>query len=438
MKTADLILLLLLTSLLFVHCQSATNTPEEKQPNITSRQKKNVLSDEWILIWKDEFEVFDTSKWTKVNALGGVNNEQQLHYPQNVYIDKGMLVIEARKQDEFGTHYASGKITSRNKFSLKYGKVELRLKTAATSGTQTVFWLLHDACDGVNPCIGNWPPEIDVVEVLGKEANKIYQVIHYSTSPKGRWPDWDFSSTATELSTSSSPSSTFHTYTLEWDTNSVRWYIDQQLTKTWIANNQSSFSPDESMFLIFNIAIGGDWAGSPTENSIWPQRAYLDWVRVYRKNHTDQPQPVKDSSSIFYIQNVATAYYLTANGLANGEVSLVQAALGNNWINQKWRINQIEEEWFTLHPAFKDSLAVTFSSQNELPIFLSPYRNLDRQKWKIVEQEEGKVHFVAKPLSNMMLSASKHENWSSITLQDSEDTMSSWLLEPITTLERTN
>ncbi|MEM9888669.1 MAG: glycoside hydrolase family 16 protein [Bacteroidota bacterium] len=403
-----------------------------------TQQLDSVHANEWELIWKDEFTFFDTSKWVKINAPSGINNEQQLYTPENIYIENGRLVIDAKVQEKLGRNYTSGKISSRNKFHLKYGRVELRLKTAATFGTQTVFWLLHDACDGVHPCIGNWPPEIDVIEVLGKVPDEVHQVIHYSTSKKGRWPNWDFSSTITPLSAAASPSSSFHTYAMEWDTNTVRWYIDDRLTKTWTANNENSFSPDESMFLIFNIAVGGDWAGLPNEQAIWPQQAYLDWVRVYKKKRAAPPKMAQNFSTIFYIQNMETGYYLTANKLIDGSYSIVQAALGNNWSNQKWRINHINKEWCTLHPVFKEELVVSLGIQSESPALLSKYKNLDHQKWKVIVVE-GKARFASKQYNDLFLSTNGHENWSPVVLKHMEQgTFGRWYLEPIKTLEKIN
>ncbi len=62
-----------------------------------------------------------------------------------------------------------------------YGRVEVRAKMAVTPGTHNAAWLVHTPCDGVNDCPGWWPPEIDIVEVIGREPDRTHQTVHYST-----------------------------------------------------------------------------------------------------------------------------------------------------------------------------------------------------------------------------------------------------------------
>lgn len=427
-----------------IGCQiDEENTPTDLPTNITSVQlADSIHSSKWELIWQDDFTAFDTSKWNKISAPGGLNNELQIYLAENVYIKDGALRIEANTQTKNGYQYTSGKVTSKNKFTLQYGKVEVRLKAAATLGTQTVFWLLHEACDGVNPCVGNWPPEIDVIEVLGKEPTKVKQVIHYSTRYRGRWPNWDFSSTTTEMESPSLPHEIYHIYAMEWDTNAIRWYIDDQLTKTWIPNNENSFAPNEPMFLVYSIAIGGDLAGSPNKRSDWSQYAHLDWIKVYKSRRMDEIIPdswKSDTTDIYYIRNAATTHYLTASEATDNPFQLIQAAKGNNWNDQKWRLQLTADGWYILRMVGEKNKVITLSRNSVQRFILTDYQSLETQKWKVVKGAANKVKFTSKLSDTLSISADTYENWSVISQHTNEkEAMNYWYLDPINSSESIN
>ncbi len=254
---------------------------EGKSPSASSSRDAS-----WELVWSDEFNFFDNSKWTKVDAVSGINNDLAYLTPENVWIQNGNLRIRTDNTARGGEPYSGGKVLSKGKFDMLYGRVEVRVRTASTPGTHTAAWLLNTPCDGVNPCPGAWPPEIDIIEMIGREPDRVHQTVHYGTTPYsgttgGRWPNWDFDVTTNVLSPA--PSASFREYAVEWEANEIRWYIDGNLTKTWQPNNSNSFMPNERMFLILDVVVGGDWAQAPTGASVWPQYADFDYVRVYKR-----------------------------------------------------------------------------------------------------------------------------------------------------------
>src|SRR5512141_666631 len=139
----------------------------------------------WTLAWHDEFNgpSIDQTKWNfEVNGNGGGNNELQYYTSrlQNAYIDSGMLVIQALKENYLGKAYTSARLNTDGKGDWKYGRFEARMLLPYGAGLWPAFWLLPT--DWV---YGGWPMsgEIDVMEELGDNPAKVYGTIHYGSSP---------------------------------------------------------------------------------------------------------------------------------------------------------------------------------------------------------------------------------------------------------------
>ena len=231
----------------------------------------------WTLVWNDEFKdtTIDLTKWEfEVNGGGGGNNELQYYTapPQNAYIDSGSLVIEAYKEDYLGKQYTSARMRTKNKGDWTYGMFEIRAKLPDGRGLWPAIWMLP-----TDEAYGGWPQsgEIDIMEMLGQETNKVYGTIHYSTA----------SGTHGQTGTSYTlPTGTFsndyHTFTLIWDVTGFDWYVDGY--KYFTADHRQPF--DKRFHILLNVAVGGNWPGSPDQSTRFPQRMYVDYVRVYQKN----------------------------------------------------------------------------------------------------------------------------------------------------------
>ena len=76
----------------------------------------------------------------------------------------------------------------------------------------------------------------------------------------------------------------YHIFAIEWDTNSVRWYMDGiNYYSITAADLPGEWVYDHPFFVILNIAVGGTWPGSPDGTTQFPQRMYVDYVRVYQR-----------------------------------------------------------------------------------------------------------------------------------------------------------
>ena len=242
----------------------------------------------WQLVWSDEFSGtnLDYSKWSvEENANGGGNNEQQfyLERPENVRVENGNLVLEARKE-HFGSagverDYTSGRIRTKYRADWKYGRVEVRAKLPAGRGLWPAIWMLP-----TENKYGGWAAsgEIDIMELLGQEPNTVYGTLHYG----GIWPKNTHTGKSFVL-----PHGTFaddfHVFAIEWEAGVIRWYVDGTLYQTqtqWHSDGGTFPAPfDQPFHLILNVAVGGQWPGPPDDKTIFPQRMLVDYVRIYQR-----------------------------------------------------------------------------------------------------------------------------------------------------------
>ncbi len=245
----------------------------------------------WTLVWSDEFngDTIDLSKWEhEVNATGGGNNELQYYTgrSQNSWVSDGLLHIQALNERYSGPegtrNFTSARLRTLNKGDWKYGRFEVRAKLPQGQGMWPAIWMLPT--DWV---YGGWAAsgEIDIMEAVnlkGAGGNTIYGTLHYGAE----LPNNIYSGDQTEPSTSVVDE--FHNYALEWDENEIRWYIDgvhYQTQNNWSSTAAPYPAPFNQRFhMILNLAVGGDWPGSPDSSTQFPQSMDVDYVRVYRKD----------------------------------------------------------------------------------------------------------------------------------------------------------
>jgi beta-glucanase (GH16 family) len=206
-----------------------------------------------------------------------------------------MLVIEARKErfknaaydpaakdqgrGRIGREYAeytSASLTTRGKAAWTYGRIEVKAKLPAGRGTWPAIWTL-----GSNRQVG-WPArgEIDIMEFVGFDPGIIHANIHtakYNHKLRNGKGDKITIPDASEK---------FHVYALEWDAQKLDFFVDDKKYFTYSneGTGPDAWPYDQDQFLILNLAIGGAWGGARgIDDSIFPQRYLIDYVRVYQK-----------------------------------------------------------------------------------------------------------------------------------------------------------
>ncbi len=224
----------------------------------------------WELVWSDEFDgtAVDTSKWYLTDAAVVKNNEKQYYSPANVSVGDGMLTILAEKKAQGGREYTSGHLDTKDKFAMAFGRWECRAKLPKTKGVWPAIWMLRQA--------GGWPPEIDIMEMLGHDPKTVYGSTHYGKLPNNQH--------TTEKFTGPDFSEDFHEFACEWYPDRVEFFVDGQKYST-----QTKSVPFEPFYFILNVAVGGDWPGFPDNTTVLPQKMLVDWVRVFRPADAAQP-----------------------------------------------------------------------------------------------------------------------------------------------------
>ncbi len=249
---------------------------------------------QWKLVMWDDFSgnSLDTSTWTAVNTDEVYNNELECYRASNAYTEDGKLVLEAvKRKNETGTKdYTSAKLITKGKKSWTNGKFEIKAKLPAGQGIWPAIWMLPQD-DNI---FGGWPSggEIDIMEFLGHEANKIYGTVHYG-NPHGSTQG------SFKLPGADKFTDDYHVYGMEWEPGEIRWYVDgrQYFTEnSWYSGNTAEadyytypapFNRD--FYLILNLAVGGDWPGNPDETTSFPAKMYVDYVKVYQKDTYKAP-----------------------------------------------------------------------------------------------------------------------------------------------------
>lgn len=237
----------------------------------------------WELVWEDNFDVAGLPNETIWDYEEGyIRNSEAQYYAkkrlENARAENGSLVIEARKDNWNGHEITSASLHTYGKKQMLYGKIEVRAKLPTGKGTWPAIWLL-----GTSILNGtNWPDcgEIDIMENVGFEPDIIYANIHTKSY------NHVLATNKGNKITVDKPYEDFHTYSIEWLEKRIDFFVDGILYFSF--NNEgagkATWPFDAPHYLIINLAIGGGWGGQQgVENSIFPQKYYIDYVKVYKQ-----------------------------------------------------------------------------------------------------------------------------------------------------------
>lgn len=234
------------------------------------------------LVWSDEFngDEVDANNWTFEFGTGNNgwgNNELQYYRQENTFMYDGHLVIEARNELFGGRNYTSSRLITRGKREFRYGRIDIRAVLPEGQGFWPALWML-----GRNITQIGWPAcgEIDIMELVGHQPGRIHGTVHFGNSTAQR----QFVGNSRALPGGAKFSESFHVFSLIWEENSIKWLLDDveffQFTPAQSGGGPYPFN--NHFFFIFNVAVGGDWPGSPDATSVFPQRMIVDYVRVFQ------------------------------------------------------------------------------------------------------------------------------------------------------------
>ena len=241
------------------------------------------------LVWSDDFDSssLDMSKWNYDigTGTGGWGNNELQYYTDrdtNISIKNGNLIIRALKESYGGENYTSARIETQNKYSITYGKIESRIKLPYGRGMWPAFWMLGDDITTVS-----WPAcgEIDIIEMVGGNGTNgstilsdatVYGTAHWSSGGSHAQHGGSYSLPSGKFADN------YHTFTVTWIPQLITWYVDghQYASLSITSSDLNAFQ--KSFYILFNLAVGGNWPGSPDSTTEFPQTMMVDYIRVYK------------------------------------------------------------------------------------------------------------------------------------------------------------
>ncbi len=236
------------------------------------------------LVWHDEFEgdqinenhwVFEIGDGCP-NLCGWGNNELQYYRWDNAWVSNGVLTIEARKENFGGRGYTSSRIKTQGRESFKYGRIDIRALLPEGQGIWPALWMLGD-----NIVTVGWPTcgEIDIMEMIGGNGreNQVHGTLHWNSNGHAQ-------AGGSYTKSSGTFAEEYHVFTIIWDASTIVWYVND------VKSHEINISPahmaafQREFFFIFNVAVGGNWPGSPNQTTRFPQQMRVDYVRVFQRN----------------------------------------------------------------------------------------------------------------------------------------------------------
>ncbi|MFY0592174.1 glycoside hydrolase family 16 protein [Roseivirga sp.] len=232
------------------------------------------------LVWSDEFESssLNLSDWTYeigTGSNGWGNNELQYYTNSNTSMQDGHLVITAKEQSLNGSNYTSSRIVTMNKQDFRYGRIDIRAALPEGQGIWPALWML-----GSNFNTVGWPAsgEIDIMEMIGGSGREstVHGTVHWEND--GQRAQFGGETTLS----SGTFHDQFHVFSIEWDASQIRWLVNDQQYHVIDTTPAQLSEFRNSFFFIFNLAVGGNWPGSPNSSTTFPQYLIVDYVRVFQ------------------------------------------------------------------------------------------------------------------------------------------------------------
>jgi beta-glucanase (GH16 family) len=255
---------------------------------------------QWQLQWNDEFDYTgtpDAKRWNiEVWDARRVNDEDQAYTDRrkNLRVGDGILTVEAHREEFGEARYTSGRLHSRGKGELLYGRADIRARLPGGQGTWSALWMLpsdpfryaslcssDDEWQGRPDCDA-WPNsgEIDIMEHVGYDSHRVHGTVHNKAYYAANWQQRQGAVEVRDVYDS------FHVYSLVWQPDYLQVFFDGSLYFTYYRDGQDwrGWPYDHPYHVILNLAIGGDWgrAGGPIDDTIFPVALEVDYVRLYK------------------------------------------------------------------------------------------------------------------------------------------------------------
>jgi beta-glucanase (GH16 family) len=296
----------------------------------------------WRQTWSDEFDstALNERNWQVITANPGwVNNEQQRYTAghdkagSNIFVKNGLLIIEARKTAEI----TSGRIEGQNLKSFMYGRMEARMRLPLTKGMWPAFWMLGNG--------GGWPTcgEIDIMEGKGSVSNYSTGAFHSALGTPTDHAYFSMPAGNAHAGPARGVHDDFHTYAVQWNTDSVQWFFDTFNFFTIRKSQHPGLPLDRQYYFILNLAVGGTRDGSVDNTTVWPESLLVDYVRVsvWDQAVGASPSQIRQAESRVTITNAGRSFLVDLSQPQNYTLELVaingrRVLQRNGWARSFW------------------------------------------------------------------------------------------------------
>jgi beta-glucanase (GH16 family) len=200
----------------------------------------------------------------------------EYYQQQNTSVQDGYLIIHAKKENGGSRNYTSSRLTTQGKQAFQYARIDIRALLPEGQGIWPALWMLGSSISTVG-----WPQcgEIDIVELIGGSGkdSTVYGTAHWDKAGSH-----DSNGGHTSLKNGKKFADEFHVFSIVWNATTITWYVDD------VPYHSLDITPDDlnelrkPSFLLFNVAVGGDWPGNPDATTVFPQRMVVDYIRVFQ------------------------------------------------------------------------------------------------------------------------------------------------------------
>lgn len=343
----------------------------------------------WNLVWSDEFDgnSLNTANWTAEigNGSGGWGNNELQYYTnrsQNLQVTGGNLIITAQKESYGGMNYTSARIKTQSLKNFTYGKIEARIKLPSGQGLWPAFWML-----GSNITTVGWPAcgEIDIMERVNNNSF-VNGTVHWDANGHA-----EFGRTSGNLDFSQ-----YHTYSVEWDPNYIRWFVDGvQYNEFYIGNGTGNTEEfQKSFFLLLNLAVGGNWPGSPNTTTPFPAQMLVDYVRVYQA--ANAPNIV--NGGVYTLTSKASGKVLDVVDVSTADGAKMQQWTNYSASNQRFKVESTRDGYYKLTAMHSGKALDVPSSSTTSGIQLQQWTDngTNAQRWMLIDAGSGYYKLVSK------------------------------------------
>ncbi|MDH6426321.1 MULTISPECIES: RICIN domain-containing protein [unclassified Paenibacillus] len=343
----------------------------------------------WNLAWSDEFDgnSLNTNNWSAEigTGSGGWGNNELQYYtsrPQNLQVTGGNLVITAQKESYGGMNYTSARIKTQGLKSFTYGKIEARIKLPSGQGLWPAFWMLGANIDSVG-----WPKsgETDIMERVNNNAF-VNGTVHWDANGHAEYGqvsgNLDFSQ--------------YHVYSVEWEANYIRWFVDGNPFNAFYIENGTGNTEEfqKPFFILLNLAVGGNWPGSPNASTAFPAQMLVDYVRVYQAAPTSSIV----SGGIYTLADKASGKVLDVVDVSTASGAKMQQWTNYTANNQKFKVESTGDGYYKLTAVHSGKVLDVPNSSTASGVQLQQWddNGTNAQRWSIIDVGGGYYKLISK------------------------------------------